>query len=93
MGLQDEINKLQKDNAALKAEFATPDNSAENISKQLSQLIPEAIYNLSHLVSHAESESVRLSASKYVLEIARTSASADDALSKLLTDITKTPTT
>jgi hypothetical protein len=92
MGLQDEIEKLKQDNKALKEEFATPDNSAENISKQLSALIPEAIYNLSHLITHGESESVRLAASKYVLDIARTSTTADDALSNLLRDISKSQT-
>jgi hypothetical protein len=90
MSLQDELAKLQRDNEALKAEMATPDNSTENINKLLSELIPDAIAQISFLVKHSDSDAVRLNASKYVLELHRTSASTEDTLAKLLKELAPT---
>jgi glucan phosphoethanolaminetransferase (alkaline phosphatase superfamily) len=92
MGLQEEINRLKADNQALHQEFSHEPTSPDKIKKQLAELVPDALTQLSHLLNHAESESVRASAAKYVIDLARTSSSTDDAISKLINDLKQTPT-
>lgn len=92
MSLQDEVNRLKADNHALKAEFSHEPTSPDKIKKQLAELVPDALTQLSHLLNHAESESVRASAAKYVIDLARTSSSTDDAISTLINELKATPT-
>jgi hypothetical protein len=89
MSLQDEIDKLTKDKDALAAEFTNPSDTEESTKQQLATLIPEAIAQISMLVTHAESESVRFAASKYVLEH---TSSTGDTIEELIKQL-KSPTT
>jgi hypothetical protein len=91
MGLQEEIDRLKKDNQAIHQEFTHSPATQDKIQKQLTDLVPDAIGNINHLINHAESESVRLNASKYVIDIARSASSTDDAISKLIGELKGTP--
>ena len=89
MSLQDEINKLQQEKAAIQEEFTSDYNSTspENIKKRLTQLIPDALTELENLLKHAESEGVRFSASKYVLTLSLDNATTEDALRQLMNEL------
>lgn len=100
--LQNEIEQLKKDKAALQGELkATGDDEKDNetnasaVKKGLIPFVPTYIQNIDALAHSADSESVRLAANKTLIEWAITSrleagdTDANEDFKKLLQKIGK----
>lgn len=99
--LQNEINRVKQDMSALQSEFnnlaeSDDDNITPEVArKALVASAPSAIQQIISLAVHADSDSVRLNASKYIVDVAlgkvQIGDPADDAFNKLLNNLTGTP--
>ena len=72
--LQELLEQHENDKRALRQEFEETASNTEavtskNADKRISSLAPDAYVALTYLVNNADSESVRLNAAKYILDI------------------------
>lgn len=70
--LQAIIDELRRDKAALTSEFADSASDTiteENGKKRIIELAPDALATLRYLVKNADSESVKATCAKYILDI------------------------
>lgn len=91
--LQAEIDKVKAEQAALQAEFNTSDSdsSPELVRKTLLAAAPLAIQEIVNIATMGESEGARLSASKYIADVALGKVTigdpTGDAFNKLLLEL------
>lgn len=72
--LNDLLKRHSQEKAAIRKEFEdtstnTEDVTKKNADKRISQLAPDAWAALQWIVNNADSESARLSAAKYILDV------------------------
>lgn len=100
LSVQNELNKVRAYRKSLEEEFANanPDDpaTAEKARNKMLELVPAAGETIAHLLNFAQSESVRASLAKYVFDHAIGKdkvVSSEDALDKLVRDLTKNDAT
>lgn len=78
--LQDEVDRLNKDNKALTEEFANDPNalSSENIVEKLRLLVPHALTTLEFLMMHSPSPQIRANLCKFVIDATLKQVKAGD---------------
>lgn len=96
--LEDELRHEKARAEAFRQEFLELDPNDEKsplaVRKQLADLVPTAISSLRSLLSHAEKDSTRFAAARFVIEthLKTNGSKPDDELNKLLNELKPTPT-